>query len=221
MARLTSGGVFQLSNNLAGLNAFLATALRDTAYGTWTTGEMDNLVTWSVARLWPRFSRPIQPGLATIALTDGTYYYTLPSPVLAVSRIDLLDSSGNDMGPISGRAWEITGDIMGGTAQVHIAPYIAASTGTLKLHGYARYDTTANLIPDDYVPLVLARARAEAYRRVLADRARFKTWLSRNQTQNVSVNELVLEINEADAEALRLQRELRTWQKPVPARQGY
>jgi hypothetical protein len=210
-----------VSNNAAGLNAFLATALRDTTYVTWPTGEMDNLITWSVARLYPRFSRPIAPSSATIALVSGTYYYNLPVSILSVSRVDLLDSAGNDLGPVSGRAWELTGDLLAGSGQIHIAPRIASTAGTLKLHGYARYDVTTNLIPDDYVPIVLARARAEAYRRVLADRARFKTWLSRNQTQNVSVNELVQEINEADQEIIRLERQLRTWQKPVPGRQGY
>ena len=209
------------TNLLAWITWDLATALRDTTLATWDSREMDTLVTQAVARLYPRFSRAIAPASATIALVAGTYYYNLPASVIAVSRVDLLDSSGDDLGPINGRAWEITGDIYGGTAQMHISPQIASTAGTLKLHGYARYDVTTNLIPDDFVPIVIARARAEAYRRVLADRARFKTWLSRNQSQNVSVNELVQEINEADAEIARLERQHRVWQKPVPARQGY
>jgi hypothetical protein len=214
-----------MANDLMVLNPALSLALRDPLNQTWGQDEVDDLLTWSVARMWPRYSRALTPADATITLVSGTYYYDLPEGCLAVSRIDLLDSSGNDLGPISGRAWEITGDVYALAGQVHISPMIASTGGTLKLHGYGRYivdspDGETGLVPDDFVPLVLARARAEAYRRLAADREKFKAWLSRSQTQNVSVNELLQMVNEADAEALRLERQLRTWQKPVSGRTG-
>ncbi len=214
-----------MANNAATLNTKLATALRDTAYATWGTGEMDDLIAWSVARLFPRFPRPIDPSVSggQITIAADTYYYSLPAGIAAVSRIDLLDTSSNELGPISGRAWEITGDVLNGTGKLHISPQIVSSFvgAKLMLHGYGHYDVTTNLIPDDLVPLVLARARAEAYRRVASDRERFKAWLSRNQTQNVSVNEMLQMINEADAEARRLeQTSMRIWMKPVSARVG-
>lgn len=209
-----------MANNAATLNTKLATALRDTTYATWTTGELDDLIAWSVARLFGRVSRPLDPTTTTITLVADTFYYSLPAGVLSVSRVDYLDTSGNELGPISGRAWELVGDTLLGTGKLHISPRIVASLGTLRLHGYGRYDVSTNLIADDYVPLVLARARAEAYRRVMSDRERFKTWLARNQTQNVSINEMLQVINEADAEANRLARETHVWQKPVPGRAG-
>ena len=85
---------------------------------------------------------------------------------------------------------------------------------------YTKYDTTTHLIPDDLVQLVLAYSRAEAYRRLAGDRQRFTAWLSRNQTQNISINEMLQMINEAETEARRLKAERKTWQKPVPGRQG-
>lgn len=215
-----------MSNNAAGLNAFLTTALRDSAYATWTTGEMDNLISWSVARLFPRFPRQIDASSGTAAevtLVASTYYYGLPSGMVMCSRIDLKDASANYLGPISGRAWEITGDPLLTTGKIHISPQIVDNYvgGKLVCHGYGRYDVTTSLIPDDLVPLVLARARAEAYRRVGADRERFKAWLSRNQSQNVSINELLQMINEADLEAKRLeQTSVRIIQKPVSGRVG-
>lgn len=215
-----------MANNAATLNTKLATALRDTTYATWGTGEIDDLIAWSVSRLFATgFSRPIDPSVSggQITIAADTYWYALPSGVNAVSRIDLLDTSGNELGPISGRAWEITGDVLNGTGKLHISPQIVSSSvgAKLMLHGYAHYDVTTNLIPDDLVPLVLARARAEAYRRVAADRERFKAWLARNQVQNVSVNEMLQMINEADAEAAQLERRTqRTWMKPVSGRVG-
>ena len=85
-------------------------------------------------------------------------------------------------------------------------------------HGYQTYDLTTNYIPDTLIPLVLAIARVEAYRRMAGSRSKFETWLAANQSQNVTVNELLLLINEADAEAQRLARLFRRWHKPVPGR---
>lgn len=209
-----------MPNNLATLNNKLAAALGDESYETWGTSEMDDLLKWSVGTLWPRFSRPLDPTATTVALVDGTEYYSLPAGVMNVSRCDLLNASSEYVGPVFGGAWEITGDVYAGTAKLHVSPQIPSSGGTLQLVGYGRYDTTANYIPDDFVLLVLAKARAEAYRRIAADRQRFKNWLARNQSQNVTVNELLLMINEADREAFRQEQHNRVWQKPMQGRVG-
>lgn len=208
-------------NDLADLNSALDVQLKDTTDVVWTSAEKDELLKQSVHALWPRFSRPLDPTATTITIVADTYYYSLPSGVTAVSRIDLLDADSEDRGPIHGRAWELTGDVLSGSGKLHVGPtYVKGYVGgTLRLHGYGKYDTATNLIPWDFRALVLAQARAEAYRRVAADRVKFEEWLARNQTQNVSVNELVQFINEADAEAQRLRvMTPRTWQKPVEGR---
>lgn len=211
-----------MANDLSTLNGKLATQLRDTS-GTlvWASTEKDDLITWAVTGLWPRFSRPLDPTVTTVALVAGTYYYALPAGVKAVSRVDYYDANLVEYGPLHGRSWEIAGDAFYGTGKLHVSPAIAEQGGTVRLNGYGIYDVTTNLIPDILIALVLAKARAEAYRRMGVDRVRFKEWLAKNQTQNVSVNELIHLINEADNEAIRLERSLpRTWQKPVPGRQG-
>jgi hypothetical protein len=209
-----------MANTLAVLNGKLATQVRDTAYATWLTGEIDDLINWSVGQLWPRCARAIAPANASITLVAGTTNYSLPTGVLAVSRAYWFNAAGTEVGPIAGRSWEITGDPLTGAGYLHIAAPLTQGAGTLKLMAYGRYDTTTNLIPDEFVPLVLARARAEAYRRMGADRVKFKDWLARNQSQNMSINELVELINEADREVVRLEAQHKVWQHPVSGRTG-
>jgi hypothetical protein len=217
-----------MTNNAAGLHDYLVTALRDTTYATWATDEMDDLIRWSVRRLFPRFARPFDGTSASasgVTLTALTYSYALPTDMLAVSRIDLYNSDGELLGPVDGHTWEVTGYALNGAGKLHISPQIVDNYvgGSVRCHGYGAYSlsTAASYITDDFVPLVLARARAEAYRRVGADRERFKAWLARNQSQNVSINELLQMINEADNEVLRLERDTaRTYMKPMAGRVG-
>lgn len=208
-------------NNLVTLNAKLTRALRDATYATWTSAELDDILTWTVAELYPRISRQIIPESASITLVADTYKYDFPAGIIDVTDVILFDSSGDPVTELGGSSWFIEGDPLAGTADLRVAPAIvdAYAGGSVKLRGYGRYDLTANYPPDDFVPLILSVARQEAYRRVGADRERFKAWLSRNQNQNVSVNELLSLISEADRDAERLKREKRTWVRPVPGRQ--
>lgn len=207
-----------MSNNAAGLNAFLDAQLNDAADTVWPAADKDNVILWAVAGLYPHISRVIDPSTATIDLTPGTYFYALPTGILNVSRVEYINTAGDEVGSLANGSWELTGDPLLGTALIHIAPSITDADGTVRVHGYGRYDTTSNLIPDEYVPLVLALARAELYRRTAGDRARYQEWMSRQQVQNVSVNELLQMVNEADNEAKQLRTRYRTWQKPVPGR---
>jgi hypothetical protein len=206
-----------MSNDLATLTTKLSVALNDEAYATWAQAELNDLITYAIASLYPHLSRPLDPTSTTVTLVTTTYFYALPAGVMAVSRVDWVDTDSNELGPLSS-GWEVVGSPVLGTAKLHVSPVIAQQGGTLRLTGYGRFDATANYVPDDYVRLVLALARAEAYRRMAGDRVRFKEWLASNQTQNVTVNELLLLINEADSEADKLYRLHRVWQRPVPGR---
>lgn len=209
-----------MANDIDTLLPQLKIALRDTDDATWSDSEKRNLIKWAVTGLWPRISRPLDPTATTVSLVAGTYYYSLPSGVVAVSTIDRVGADGHEYGPMSTGSWTIDGSTLDGTAKLHVSPVIADGGGTLRLGGYGRYDITTNYILDDHVPLVIAMARAEAYRRMAADREQFKTWLARNQSQNVTINELVMLINEADNEVMRLRSLLKVWQRPVPGRRG-
>ena len=209
-----------MSNLTATLKGYLDTALADTADSVWGATEKTNVLTWALANLWPRCKRPLDPTAYTVTLVDGTYRYTLDSDILLLSRVDLIDSSSNELGPIMDGSWEVIGDAMAGTAKLHVSPTVNDNFagGTLQLNGYGRYDGATNLIPDDLIPLVLATARAELLRRTVNDRARFKDWQARAQQQNSSVNELVQMLNDADQEASILRQRNFTFQKPVPGR---
>lgn len=205
-----------MANNLATLNTKLATALRDTTYAVWTTGEIDDLLTWAAAAIFPKLAKSVRE---TVTLVNDDDQYTL-STVREASRVDLLDEDSLVMMPLPGGSWEIWGDSYQASPTLYINPRFAMTGRTLRVHGYAPYDLSSTLPPDAFVPLILAIARAEALRRMIGDRAKFEQWMAENQTQNVTVNELVLMVNEADAERERLNRDLKVWRAPVPGRVG-
>lgn len=200
----------------------LLVALRDPNQETWNAqdpDELSDIVVWSVASLYPHLARqldPDDPG-SQIALVTDQMFYSVPAEFLEVYRIDRLDEDGNEAGNLADGTWEIVGSLLNGTGQVHVTRTLANQLGTLRLYGFGRYDDT-NAIPDDYVLIVLARARAEALARVISNRERFTAWLVRNQVQNISVNELLQMKNEADADAERVMRRYRTPRMPVPGR---
>jgi hypothetical protein len=209
-----------MANDAATLNGKLATALRDTAYGVWTTGEMTDLVTWAVADLWPGICRELTDVDQHVTIVSGTRSYALGASVGAVYRVDIIDSAGTYIGPMADGTWEISG---GGSAVLTLSVNQSVNDnyagGTFNIRGYAPYTFTSGAqIPDELVRLVLAKARGEAYRRMAGDRVQFKNWQARNQAQDMSVNELILLVNEADGEAERLFRRHRTIRKPVPGR---
>lgn len=179
---------------------------------------MDDLNTWSVAELWPRYSRELPYSSTTITLVSGTYVYAVPSGVMRVSRVDWVGTDGDEMGPLGLGSWETVGDAEAGALYLHVAPLIADEGGTLRLLAYGRYDTSTNLIPDDLVKLVLATSRAEAYRRMAGNRVQFQQWAASNQNADTSVNELIALMHDADNQANLLRVRSKTWQRPVPAR---
>lgn len=200
--------------------------LSDADDETWSGAEKDEILLWSVRRLNQRLGRPLDPEDTeqNITLVSEDYFYSIDTGITHISRVDYLDSDGYDYGPIGHGSWEVVGDLVAGTAKLHVAPVIVEQGGTLRLVASGRFtlpgqsESQASAIPDDYVPLVLANSRAECYRRLVADRARFEQWQTSNQTQNISVNELIQMVNEADAAARNEELTFKRWQKPVPAR---
>ena len=212
-----------MANDLATLTSHLATALRDDAHATWTLAEKQNLITWSVSSLSPAIEKYTT---YMMAAPSNSNFITVPadSGLTTIHRIDLWDADPTSevsrmMQEVPGRAWEIQGVMEpGSTARVAINPGFAIAGYYFLIHGYAPYNTDTRLIPDDLVPLVLAKARAEAYRRMGGDRARFENWLTQNERQDVSVNELLQLTREAQAEADSLMYRSMGRRKPVTAR---
>lgn len=199
-------------NNLASLRAQLDTQLRDTDHNVWSQTEKEQLIINAVARLYPTVVRHV---IVEVPSVDNTPTYVLDNSIVNVFRVDLLDASDNMLAALPNGSWELWGD---SPRTLHVSRRFATAGYTFRVHGYGRYDVSDNTIDDHLVPLVLARARAEAYRRMGSDRVQFENWLTHNQTQNISVNELLQLINEAQREAEFLERQSATIKKPVPAR---
>lgn len=216
-----------MANDLETLRQRLRDQLADADDETWHAGEKDDILLWSVRRLNQRLPRPLDPEAAaqTITLVSEDYFYAIDTGITAVNAVEYIDSSSDERGYLT-TGWEVVGDLMTGNGKLHVSPTIVENGGTLRLHGSGRYTLVTQTasqtaaIPDDYVPLVLAWARAECYRRLTADRARFRQWQVANQVQNISVNELVQMVNDADRQADDEQVLLKRWQKPVIGRIG-
>lgn len=209
-----------MANDLPTMRERLRQQLSDVDDDTWDAGEKDDLLRWALRRMNYRTPRPLDPETAAqqITLVTDTYFYAVDSGIRNVERAALYDAEGDYMTMLD--AWEVSGDILSGTAKIHIAPAIVEGFvgGSVHLYASGNYDLTTNLVPDDYVPAVLAIARAEALRRLITDRARFKQWQVANQVQNISVNELIQMVNESDRAAADEMTLLKTWQMPVNAR---
>ena len=206
-----------MSNNLATLNTALGLKLRDAAGAVWATGERDTLLTWACARLYPRLARTLQE---TVTLVDDQDSYTLTT-VSDISRVDMIDPNSTPANRLvmqmNGGTWEYWGDreTVGGT--LYLNPQFASASYNLRVHGYAPYDLTSHYPPDRFVSAIIGMAAAEAIRRMMTDRAKYKQWDALSQEQNISVNEFIGLVNEGDAEYSRLLGEARTWRRPKPA----
>lgn len=203
------------NNDLADLKTKLAVALRDSSNAVWTATELGVLLTWSAAMLYPRLAIAATD---TIDSVDDQETYTVPAGMREISMIDWYDSDDNMVMRLPGGSWEIQGDAMQDGATLFINRIYSDGSHSFLVHGYKEYDLVTNLPLERYVPLVIAKARAEAYRRALGDRAKFEKWQALNQTQNISVNEMIQMVNEADKEAQRLEGSAFTWRRPKPGR---
>ena len=202
-----------MANNLATLRTQLSLKLRDATNATWSTGELDDILTQRAAQLWPRVGVNLTTDFTTIPYQESN---SLPATFRSVHRVDVLDVTGLMEYTMPAGTWELRGTP--GAYTLFVNRNYVLSGKTMRVFGYGVYDLVTTLPDDRFVPLILAQSASEALRRLIPDRAQFKKWLTRNQEQNVSVNELILMVNEADAEAEKLYQRAWTWKKPVPGR---
>lgn len=161
------------TNDLADLKTKLALALRDTANEVWTAAECGDLLTWAAAMLYPRLAVPVAVSVASTANAES---YDLPAGMREVSAIDLYDSNDKMVMRLMSGTWEIQGDPAVDGATLFINGIYSDGSSSFLVHGYKEYDLVTNLPLVRHAPLILARARAEAYRRALGDRAKFEKW---------------------------------------------
>src|SRR3972149_2376521 len=182
------------------LGPTLETSLRDTTNIVWGASEIDAILGWALEetnRARPRVVKDV------IALIEDTDTYTLTN-VYTVFRVDLLDAESKVIMTLPSGSWEVWGDNASIGQTLYINPNYARDTYKLRVHGYGPYDYTTNTPPLQVQQAILALGRAEAYRRVAGERARFEQYATGNPRSDVSVNELLGQINDAEAEAKRL-----------------
>jgi hypothetical protein len=199
----------------------LETALRDTSNAVWGASEIDDILALALEetnRVRPRVVKDvvtIGTGMGD-GLEEGEDQFTLTN-VYTVFRIDLLDENDKVVMPLPSGAWEVWGDNMSSGQTIYVNPSYVRNGMSFRVHGYGPYDTT-NTPPAQVQEAILALARAEAYRRVAGERARFEQYASGNPRSDVSVNEILGQVNEADAEAHRLLGDIKLIRRPLPGR---
>lgn len=205
-----------MSNDLTTLTTKLETQLGDPNNAVWAETELQDLLGWAVEDLFlerPRITRE------SVTLVDGQDQYTL-NTLHSVYRVDLLDGDDNLLMPLNPGTWETWGDGQESGMTLYINPIYAKEDWSLRVHGYAPYDLTTNYPPTRVVPLILAIARAEAYLRIIGERARWEQWAQGNPRSNSSMNELIQLQRAASQEADNLRARLRLFSRPVPAKIG-
>lgn len=118
----------------------LESALLDNSNETWTTTELDYFLQRAVTRLSRRVTKPISTddANAEIALVSGTNYYAIPTDYAEIDAVAYADSNGDWHGyMLSG--WEVDGDLLAGTAVLHVGDATVDAGGTLYLRGRAKY----------------------------------------------------------------------------------
>lgn len=203
----------------------LRDALFDVEDETWSAGEKDDIIQLALGKLNQRAPRPLDPTVAAQAITlvSGTYFYAIDSGTTNVENVFYINGSSQRVGYMES-GWEVVGDILTGNAKLHVNPTTVEQGGTLQIGGSGPYTITSQSTaqtlapPERYVTYLLAWSRSEAYRRLLSDRARFYQWQNENQIQNVSLNELIQMLNEAERQADNEWVAIKRWQRPVPGR---
>lgn len=227
-----------MANDLETMRQRLRDDLFDTDDATWNAGEKDDLLLQATRRLSKRVPMPIDPYLSNtisrLTLVTATYQYAIDSNYTRVDKVMYINTDLDQIGFMAS-GWEVVGDIEIGAAKLNVSPTTVEQLGYLRLFGVGRYKLLTRvayaaldiyssptvpdpLIQDDHVPLVLAWAKEQAWRRLLSDRARFRQWQNANQVQNVSINEIVQMVGDASRQADEEWALLRTFQRPVIGR---
>lgn len=192
----------------------LARMIKDPTHITWTTQELTDMLAYALAETNRVRNIRTTETIAAVASQDT---YTLTT-IQSVHRVDLLDASNKVVMIIPGNAWEIWGDNMSPSQTLYINPSYSLSGYTFRIHGYVDYDYTTNTPPQMVQNAILAVARAEALRRILAERARFEQYASSNPRGDSSMTEVYSEVQDAQRQAESELNKIRLLRMPMAGR---
>jgi hypothetical protein len=165
---------------LSDIRTQVARDLRDSSNNTWSTTELNDLINQGLDALADFYPLEIVSTFATVS--SGVFSYSASS-FTNVYRVDIYSSAGSYTGtlpagigdgPDSG--WELHGGV------IYLPPNWTLDAGsTLTAFGYGRYiqlsaDTSTTDADTAGVNAVRIFCQAEAFGRLLADRAAFQQW---------------------------------------------
>lgn len=146
-----------------------------------------------VGRIYPREL------LATVAITGGTYTYTMPDAV-DVFRVEVWRNGGfSSLVPPAADAEssQVGWDLWAGSLRFPKAfiDGLSASLDSLRVWGYGRYPTLVNdndesLLDQSGEQGVRRFVRSQAFQTMHADRAQFKQWQGQANNSDVTPNML-------------------------------
>lgn len=171
----------------------IAAAVRDTAFATWTTGEVDDRINQGIDALAAFYPKEIVSDFATIS--GGVRSYAASS-FQNIYRIDIYSGTtyqrtmphGNGDGPDSG--WELHAGV------IWLPPTFGVSNGyVLRAFGYGGYvqlsaSTSTTDLDTSGRFAVQVFAEVELLTSLITDRAKFQQW--QTDSNNTDVTALAL-----------------------------
>lgn len=199
------------------LTTQLSLQLRDETNATWTTAELGDLLDQALDQANQYRQLMVRD---VIALINDQDTYVLTNVHTAV-RVDLLDEDSKMIRSLAPGTWEIWGDNNTAGQSLYVNPLYARVPYKIRVHGYAPYNFSGPAAenPSNIMQkAILALARAEALRRIVPDRVRFRNWAQSNPRGDTSVNELLGMMNESDSESEKLLDQIKLIKRPMPGR---
>jgi hypothetical protein len=175
---------------LSDLRTYVARDLRDTSNATFSTAEIDDLINQGIDALAD--VRPVEIVQTIGTVAAGVYSYAASS-FAGIFRVDIYTSAGTYRttlphaygdGPNSG--WEFHGGVL------YLPPSYTFTAGdTIQAWGYGGYaqlsaSTATTDLTTSGIWAVRVFAQAEAFQRLMNDRAKFQQWQSDSNNTDVT-----------------------------------
>lgn len=200
---------------LADLRTYVARDIRDPSFGTFSATEVDDMVIQGIDALADVYPKEIVTTIGTVAASVFTYGVSTFSNIY---RLDIYTSTGSYRatmphayeGPDSG--WETHANVL------YLPPNWRLTAGdTLRAFGYGRYialsaATQTTDLDASGIWAVRVFAQAEAYSRLLMDRALFTQWQSQpgnSDTTALALNQVAFAAQRRWSAELRRLRRMR------------
>lgn len=193
-----------LRTGLPGLNSTLGLAAdTDNSFGT--TDQRNAYLQEAFRRLWPRMARLRRETVTTVTNQQD---YTLTT-LYEIERIEILDKNTPTLISDRVRSWQLFVEEAADPPTIRLLLPNVEGGRTLRCIGYAPYIMPANGaatcdLPPMLEHVVLAGARAEAYRAKLNSFANFERHQNENRANALSVADFVELLARAEREFARL-----------------